>query len=71
MISQVEKDTGDKLVDSFALDYLLSLVARQSNTWTEGAYAEKSLDSKYSESIRYNFVIYSVQGNQSSDNLVT
>ncbi|XP_041372596.1 uncharacterized protein LOC121385871 [Gigantopelta aegis] len=43
-LKAIRHQAGDKLVDSFCLEYLLSLVSRQGRVWTESDFASKYLD---------------------------
>ncbi|KAK3588818.1 hypothetical protein CHS0354_028467 [Potamilus streckersoni] len=41
---EVSNQAGEKLIDSFMLEYLITLVARQGYVWTESDYANKLMD---------------------------
>ena len=45
-IKEVKALTGDKLIDSLCLDYLLALTARQGKIFTQGEHANKLFDSE-------------------------
>ncbi|KAL4228739.1 hypothetical protein ACF0H5_011782 [Mactra antiquata] len=43
-LKEVSSQAGDKLMESIMIDYLLTLLARQGNVWTESDHANKFMD---------------------------
>jgi len=46
-VLQVSSQAGDKLMESIMLEYMLGLVARQGQVWSESDLANKYMDGKY------------------------